>query len=202
MFDVVQGLPLHVLVVHAVVVLIPLAAVGTIAVAAVPRWRRPYAPVVALLATAALAVIPVATRSGLALMRRVGPPDGAHQALGQQLFWYVLPLAVLLWLLVVVDRRERRRAPHQAVAPVGAARRGPVAAGEPAREGLTGTGYRPAARASRGVSTLVAVLALVAALAAGFQVYRVGDSGARSVWGGVAEGQSAPSTFQELGAAS
>jgi hypothetical protein len=39
MFDLVQGLPVHALVVHAVVVLLPLAAVGTLAVTSVPRWR-------------------------------------------------------------------------------------------------------------------------------------------------------------------
>lgn len=34
------GLPAHPLVVHAVVVLLPLAAVAAIAAALVPRWRQ------------------------------------------------------------------------------------------------------------------------------------------------------------------
>ena len=38
------GLPAHPLVVHAAVVLLPMAAIATVVVAAVPRWRRPYAP--------------------------------------------------------------------------------------------------------------------------------------------------------------
>jgi len=40
MFDLLQGLPVHALVVHVVVVLLPLSAVATAAVTAVPRWRR------------------------------------------------------------------------------------------------------------------------------------------------------------------
>ncbi|MBA3783662.1 MAG: hypothetical protein H0X12_17660 [Nocardioides sp.] len=36
--------------------------------------------------------------------------------------------------------------------------------------------------------TIVAVVAVIAGLAAGVQVYRVGDSGARAAWGEVADG--------------
>jgi len=38
----INGLPLHPLLVHAVVVLLPLAAVGSIIIAVVPKWRRRY----------------------------------------------------------------------------------------------------------------------------------------------------------------
>ena len=64
MFDTVLGLPVHPLVVHAVVVLVPLSAVGAVAIALVPRWRERYGVLVLLLSTAALAMVPVATRSG------------------------------------------------------------------------------------------------------------------------------------------
>ncbi|TRW43698.1 DUF2231 domain-containing protein [Georgenia yuyongxinii] len=203
LFDLVTGLPVHALVVHAVVVLLPLVVAGTIAVVVIPRWRRAYAPVVALLATAATAIIPVATQSGLALMRRVGPPAGAHQALGQQLIWFALPLTVLLWALVIADVRSRRMTD-----PVG--QRQPVAAQVPASSDgggsrLTtaqaatsvhnGGSHTPAAGPAR-VTNVIAVLALIAALATGFQVFRVGDSGARSVWGDVGTGGSAPNTSQ------
>ena len=56
------GLPAHPLVVHAAVVLLPLAAIGTIVVAVLPRARRHYAPVVfavALLATVGIGWISV-----------------------------------------------------------------------------------------------------------------------------------------------
>lgn len=105
MFDLIGGLPLHPLVVHAVVVLLPLAAVGTVAIAVVPAWRRRFGVLVALAATAATAMVPVATRSGEALVRRVGPPAGDHQLLGGELLWFALPLLVLVWALVLADAR-------------------------------------------------------------------------------------------------
>jgi hypothetical protein len=204
LFDLVTGLPVHALVVHAVVVLLPLVVAGTIAVAVVPRWRRAYAPVVALLATAATAIIPVATQSGLALMRRVGPPAGAHQALGQQLIWFALPLTLLLWGLVIADIRSRRTASpasqRQLVAaqvpagPDGGSAR--PTASQAATSVHTGGSHTPATGPAR-VANVVAVLAVVAALATGFQVFRVGDSGARSVWGDVGGGSGAPHTSSQ-----
>jgi uncharacterized membrane protein len=142
-FDLVNGIPLHPLVVHAVVVLLPLAILGTIAVAAYRPWRATYGPLVVGFAAVAAILVPVATSSGESLEERVGDP-GKHAALGDQLIWFALPLLVLVLLLVVLDRRGRRHG-----------------------------------RAT----TVVAVLAVVAALAAGVQVYRVGDSGARAAWG-------------------
>jgi hypothetical protein len=49
---------------------------------------------------------------------------------------------------------------------------------------------RPASSGSRGrhLLTVVSVLAVVAAVATGVQVYRVGDSGARAAWGDTGSG--------------
>ena len=184
MFDLIAGLPLHPLVVHAVVVLLPLAAAGTLAVAVVPAWRRRFGVLVALLATAATALVPVATRSGEALMRRVGPPAGDHSTLGGQLLWFALPLAVLVWLLVLADAHARVPARAALSRGPGTAARGVRAPDAPGVR--TGA---PPARPGRALVTVLAVLAVLAALAALFQVYRVGESGARSVWGGVAAAQ-------------
>lgn len=68
MFDTVFGLPLHTLVVHAVVVLVPLAALGTVAIAAVPAWRARFGVPVLLLTVAAVASVPVAVQSGSAVV--------------------------------------------------------------------------------------------------------------------------------------
>lgn len=46
MFTQFDGLPVHPLVVHAVVVLLPAAVLGTIAVAVRPAWRRRYGTLV------------------------------------------------------------------------------------------------------------------------------------------------------------
>lgn len=109
MFDLVNGLPVHPLVVHAVVVLLPAAVLGTIAIAVRPSWRRRYGALVLGVAAVATALIPVATSSGEALERRVGDP-GRHAALGDQLIWFALPLLVLVAALVVLDRRATRPA--------------------------------------------------------------------------------------------
>lgn len=109
MFDLINGLPVHPLVVHGVVVLLPLAVLGTIAIAVVPRWRRPYGPLVIAVAAVATVLIPVATSSGEALEKHVGDP-GKHAALGDQLIWFAVPLLILVVALVVLDRRESSRA--------------------------------------------------------------------------------------------
>jgi ABC-type transport system involved in cytochrome bd biosynthesis fused ATPase/permease subunit len=70
-FDIILGLPVHILTIHAVVVLVPLAALSAIAYVVRPGWRR-----LLRWPTAAGAVISgvsafVAAQSGEALLRRV-----------------------------------------------------------------------------------------------------------------------------------
>ncbi|HMU35779.1 MAG TPA: hypothetical protein P5108_09205 [Marmoricola sp.] len=144
MFDLVNGLPVHPLVVHAVVVLLPLAIVGTILVAVRPTWRRAYGPLVVVASALSVVLIPVATSSGEALEKHVGDP-GAHAHLGDQLIWFAIPLLILNVLLVAVDRVGAQRVSHRVVA-------------------------------------AIAAVSVLAALGAGVQVYRVGDSGARAAW--------------------
>ncbi|MDR1998877.1 MAG: hypothetical protein LBQ06_02900 [Frankiaceae bacterium] len=153
MFDLIGGLPIHPLVVHAVVVLLPLAAVGTVAVALRPSWRGRYGPLVTIAAALSVVLIPVATSSGEALQERVGNP-GNHAELGDQLILFAFPLLILAAALTWLDRRSRR------------------------------TGQPSSRLSSVAVLRTVAGLAVVAALATGVQVYRVGDSGARAAWGG------------------
>jgi uncharacterized membrane protein len=149
MFDLINGLPVHPLVVHAVVVLLPLAVLGTIAIALKPAWRLRYGPLVVAAAAVATVLLPVSTSSGEALEERVGNP-GEHAELGDQLIWFAIPLLVLAAALVWLEWRK--------------------AHGKPA----IGPSVLP---------TALAGLAVVAALATGVQVYRVGDSGARAAWG-------------------
>ncbi|GAA5143663.1 hypothetical protein GCM10023340_09570 [Nocardioides marinquilinus] len=157
MFDLVDGLPVHPLVVHAVVVLLPLACLGTLAIAVVPAWRARFGPLVVACAAVATVLVPIATSSGEALEERVGDP-GEHAELGDQLIWFAVPLLVLSLALVLLDRRRRRAADADG----------------------GGSSGRVSPRA---LTTGVAVLAVIAALAASVQIYRVGESGARAVWG-------------------
>ncbi len=158
MFDLINGIPVHPLVVHAVVVLLPLAIVGTIAISVVPRWRTRYGPLVVVVALVATVLVPVATSSGEALEKRVGDP-GRHAQLGDQLIWFAVPLLVLVTALVLLQR-ARDRSGRDTDSPTRSSRRTP----------------------GHGLILGVAVLSVVAAAASGVQVYRVGDSGAKAVW--------------------
>lgn len=169
MFDTFDGLPVHALVVHAVVVLVPLAGLGVIALALLPRLRSRYGPLVLLASLVATALVPVATRSGSALAQRVGDP-GRHAELGDQLLWFAAPLILASLALMWVSRRGGGDDHHPG---------GPRPGGSTAVMSRRGTGtatWTPLAIAVSVFSLLIAVGAIV-------QVYRVGESGARTVWG-------------------
>jgi len=113
-FDTLTGLPVHALVIHAVVVLVPLAALGTVAIAVVPSWRERFGPLVVLIATAGLAMVPVATRSGEALEERIDAGGivrdqiEEHSTWGDRVIWPTLALWVLVIALVLISRGRRR----------------------------------------------------------------------------------------------
>ena len=101
MFDTFNGLPLHPLVVHGVVVLLPLAMLGTIAIAVRPRWRHRFGLLVLGIAAVGTLFIPIATSSGESFEKRVGDP-GKHAELGDQLIWFALPMLVLYVISIFV----------------------------------------------------------------------------------------------------
>lgn len=110
MFDVVAGLPLHPLVVHAAVVLVPVAAI-VVAVAGVwPRFRRWAGYLPAALGLAALVVVPIATQSGEALEQRLGEPPyiERHADLGEALIPWVVALAVTGGVVTALELLRRR----------------------------------------------------------------------------------------------
>ena len=67
----INGLPLHVLLVHAVVVLIPLTALSLVLVAFWPAARRRLGFVTALLGLVLIVLIPLTTQAGQWLKDRV-----------------------------------------------------------------------------------------------------------------------------------
>ncbi|MBP6997346.1 MAG: cytochrome b5 domain-containing protein [Phycicoccus sp.] len=78
------GLPLHPLVVHAVVVLIPLSALGLLAIVFVRRWRAAYGPLVLAGLFLAAVFAFLAESSGEALAHSVGEPRN-HAEWGERL---------------------------------------------------------------------------------------------------------------------
>ena len=136
MFEQIAGLPLHPLVVHAVVVLVPLSTLGAAAVAAWPRWARPYGPLVAAGAVAAALAAFVAYQAGNALheaLNYAADPSKAealvaHARWGLGTLLSALVLAVLAVVATVLARRDPS-APGARVVAVAAAVAGAVATG-------------------------------------------------------------------------
>lgn len=120
MFDTVLGLPVHALVVHGVVVLLPLMAGLTVAAAFVPRLRWAAWWVVGANA-AVLAMTFVARQSGAALQARLGGQVAVeHGDIGSRLPWFALALLVAS-VLVAVSRAAGRTLPAGVLALVAAA---------------------------------------------------------------------------------
>ena len=69
--------------VHAIVVLLPLATLGTLASVFRPTWQSRYGPLVVAAAAPTTVLMPEATAIGEALEKRVGDP-GHHAQLGDQ----------------------------------------------------------------------------------------------------------------------
>lgn len=152
----VNGLPVHVLVVHAVVVFVPLAALSVVTAAAWPAARRRLGLLPLATATVTLVLVPVATAAGEWLKARLPPAPliEQHAALGDDLLpWSisVFLLAAALWLF------DRFR--------LGLAERIPA--------GLL-----------RAIPWALLALSVAAAVGSVVTVVLIGESGARAVWQG------------------
>ncbi len=104
------GVPAHLLVVHAVVVLVPLTAVGAVAVAVSPWIRSRVGWLVAAGAVLDVLLVPLATGSGESLQERVGETRlvERHAEMGEQLLAWVLGLAVVSVAAMILARRPQR----------------------------------------------------------------------------------------------
>jgi hypothetical protein len=105
------GLPAHPLIVHAVVVLIPLSALGAVAVAIRAGWNRPYAPLVAFGAVVSAISATLAMLAGNALLAsiKVSPAYVAlldeHGRFGLYTVFAAWAFAVLAVATAVLGRR-------------------------------------------------------------------------------------------------
>lgn len=101
--DTIAGLPLHPLVVHAAVVLVPLTAVGAVLMAIWPRFSRRFGVLVVVIAGVALVASVVAKESGEHLARQVGISE-QHMELGDRMPLAAAALAVLTVVFWLFDR--------------------------------------------------------------------------------------------------
>src|SRR6478752_1601961 len=105
---VINGLPAHVLLIHAVVVLVPLAALMLVASAVWPAARARLGVLTPIVALIALVLVPVTTHAGEYLQRHLGftnPLIRRHVQLGHMLLPWAIGLFVVAAAVWVLGRR-------------------------------------------------------------------------------------------------
>lgn len=109
-FPSIFGLPAHPLIVHATVVLVPLAALLVLAHAFVPAARARLGIVTPVVALVAVVLVPLSTSSGEQLESQVGhnPLIEQHSELADGLLPWVIGLLVVAVLLWLRDRYQDR----------------------------------------------------------------------------------------------
>jgi hypothetical protein len=162
----INGLPAHVLLVHVVIVLVPAAAVMLVASAVWPAARAKLGFLTPAVALVALVFVPITTNAGHWFQSHLPNHFGEtaavrhHAALGDEL----LPWAIGIFVLSAIVWGLGRRFAY---------------------------GWRPDCRGDGSprsvlpvwVVAAVAVVAVGVAVGGVVQLYRIGDSGAKSVWG-------------------
>ena len=158
MFDTIFGLPLHALIVHAVVVLLPLASVAVLASAVWPKFRAWAGPLPLILSVVVTAMVPVTTESGEYLEHAINAQNNPlvqkHSQLADLLIYWSIGLvigAAAVYAVHFISKRKNAK-------PLG----------------------RPVVLAAAALAVVLSVGALV-------HVIRVGDAGARAVWEGVGQ---------------
>ena len=96
MFDLIAGLPVHVLIVHLAVVLIPLSAIGATLIAARPKALRLFGAATVIGATVGVVASVIAAISGNHLAELVGRPE-EHANYGE-----VFPFAAVAFLALLI----------------------------------------------------------------------------------------------------
>jgi hypothetical protein len=159
MFERFGNLPLHVLVIHAAVVVLPVGALTGIVFALVPRWRWMLRWPVLVLGVGSAVLAFVAMESGDAFVEAIPQLDQlvkVHRERGTLLFWFSLAFMVLtilafLWLA------------------------GPSAL-------ASGKGAK--VMKSRPLELVLSAAVVVMGVLVIWQTVRTGDAGAKAVWGG------------------
>jgi TRAP-type uncharacterized transport system fused permease subunit len=168
----INGLPLHPLVVHAVVVLVPLLALVAV-LFLVPRFRRSMRWPMVLLALVALGSTFVARESGKDLKDNIVPPGtqpselldaiDEHQDLADQLWYLVIAFVIVVLIAAYVLRPDDEFGPF------------------PGRRGDS-ENEEGAATLDSVIRAVVATLVIVGAVAVVVQTVRAGEQGTRAVW--------------------
>jgi hypothetical protein len=153
----ITGLPLHPLLVHAVVILVPLTALALVLGSVWPAARRRLGIVTPLAALLMVLLVPLTVAAGLALKELVGsiPAVETHEGFGRMLLPWVIGMLVVAaaqwaWFRWGMPAMTEKRPPR-----------------------------------ARIITVVLGVLAVAAASGSVVMVALAGDSGARAVWGGL-----------------
>ena len=212
MFDFIFGLPMHALVIHAVVVFVPLSTLCTIAYVARPSWRSVLRWPTAVGALISGGSAFVAAESGERLLVRVSTTRASttnldllsnHTAWGDRARTVCLVFMVLALVAVYLMPPPAEPEPSLSSVSSGATSAGATSASATSstatRSGETHSGrpgeragnprwrtlaQAPAVQTTAAQATLGAVVVVVS-LAALTVVVLTGDAGARAVWSGL-----------------
>lgn len=104
--DEVVGLPLHPLIIHAVVVLVPLAAIGLIVMTTSGSRSKRYSPAVLFVSGLGALAAFTAVLSGQGFSKTLGLSKEQHFEYGEYLQWVALALFVVTVVLALLDRQS------------------------------------------------------------------------------------------------
>lgn len=159
MFERFGDLPLHVLVIHAAVLVLPVSALVAIVFALVPKWRWLLRWPTLLLGIGSLLLAYVAKESGEAFVAAIPQLEKLvelHKDRGNLLFWFVL-----IFLVVAIAAFVLLGGPSQ------------LASGRGAK-----------ATKSKPLELVVSAAVVVIGVLVIWQTIRTGDAGAKAVWDG------------------
>lgn len=98
------GLPAHILIVHAAVVLVPLAAIAVIVISCVPRWRSSHALLGTLFSASAVIAVSLASQTGEPLQDSVKRTElvRRHVQQAESVLPFTIGMAVIAgaWLFI------------------------------------------------------------------------------------------------------
>lgn len=150
-----NGLPLHPLLVHAVVILVPLTAIALLLAVFWPAARRRLGIVVPLASLLLVVLVPITVEAGEQLRDALGAASivATHEGYGRMLLPWVIGVAVVsvaewVWYRFF-DERMKVQSPGVA----------------------------------RALRIVLAVAAVIVAVGALVVVFLTGESGSRAVWG-------------------
>ena len=104
LFGSVAGLPLHPLVIHAAIVLIPLAVISALVMSYLPSFSRRYGKLTLVIAIVAQLSLFLAKVTGEAFEEILDKDVGNHAELGEIAPFITLPMVALIYLRWRLDR--------------------------------------------------------------------------------------------------